>query len=193
MMKGGRFVVFARMLVVGAPERDKLHFQRLDLLPCSLREWRERGQRAARAPAISWISGFRSSAIFSDFPPALPLSRRPPFFLGKNFDNGLLLLCPLSARSPAALCSPQPFPLCSLFFPLLSMWNNMSYAISMARLCYLWVRERSGGKGATLEGRREGKGYHFGRGMNRDVDDEPNSRAISPLSSRRAIRYRLPT
>ena len=78
------------------------------------------------------------------------------------------------------------------------MWNNMSYAISMAgeraRLCYLWAREGDGlGRPQIEEGGR--KGYHFGRGMNRDVVVEPNSWAISPplLPLRRAIRYRLPT
>ena len=75
------------------------------------------------------------------------------------------------------------------------MWNNMSYAISMAgeraRLCYLWAWEGDGlGRPQIEEGR---KGYHFGRGMNRDVVVEPNSWAISPPLLPRAIRYRLPT
>ena len=55
---------------------------------------------------------------------------------------------------------PQPlYPLFSLFPPL-SMWNNMSYAISMAgeraRLCYLWAWEGDGlGRPQIEEGGRK--------------------------------------
>ena len=91
-----------------------------------------------------------------------PFAARPPFFPAKTSITAFPFFTPIA--SPLALCSRSPFTLCSLFFPPLSMWNNMSYAISMAgeraRLCYLWAWEGDGlGRPQIEEGGRKGVSF----------------------------------
>ena len=167
MMKG--LVVFGWMLVVRPPARDKLHFQRVDLLSCSL--------RAARR-AISRISGFRSSAIFSDFSLCLRLLLSRPLFSSTKTS-----ITAFSFFTPSPSVPRSLFPLWSLFFPSIFMWNNMSYAISMARLCYLW--------GSDL-GRPSEKGVSFRTRDESGRRRQPKFGAISPPSLS-LIRILLPS
>ena len=145
------------------PRQTALSARRSPLMFFEGERERERGQRT-----ISWISGFRStaaaaSAIFSDFPLGLLLLlSQPPFSSAKTSITAFSFFTP-----GPSLCSSVPrslFPLLfSLFPPLsLSMWNNMSYAISMARLCYLWVWGKRPWK--AVDGARKEGGIISGEG-----------------------------
>ena len=166
MMEGGRgVVVFGCWLFA----RDKLHFQRADISPCSFRESRTGEAQCAcasnladkRFPFRGHLFRFPSRSSSSTF------AARPPFSPAKTSITAFPFFTPIA--SSLALCSRSPFTLCSLFFPSLNVEQHELCHINggRARLCYLWAWEGDGLGRPQIEegGRKEG-------GEGRIISDE---------------------